>query len=287
MTKITNIIITALLFILQSSQSLIYPVYNTFRSSYELAKKLSQIGCIDNSHNHEHSKEVLFWSIEIIERLPYQLTQLELSMIGECALLHDFMDSKYMNFKHQVRSHLSLYYKEEDVNIMMNIMKTMSYSKIVLPDGTVCFPEWVEMSPFSHVFHVVREADLLSSYNIARMIEFRIYNQNHQKKIVLLPKQSMEDAIKQEVRELYFERMDKLIGRNLFVHKSTADLAKHLAEISKMKLELLTSFNLNRNLDIFRIINHLKIDDLIQKMECIEPLCVVYHDDDGFYYEDE
>lgn len=237
-----------------------------FYSSYNFAKQLSVAGHIDNSHNHEHSKEVLFWSIEIIERLPFQLSKLELDMVSQCSLLHDFMDSKYTNFSNEIRTHLMSYYTKEHVDIMMDIMNTMSYSKIVSPNNEVCYPDWVSMSPFSNVFHITREADLLSSYNIARMIEFRIYNKNYR-----IPLHT-EESIKKEVKELYFERMDKLIERNLFVHKSTIPLAKSLAEISKLKLGLIDNFNLNRNFDILRIVNYLSIDDLVKRLEWIDTI---------------
>lgn len=238
-----------------------------FYASYQLAKQLSVAGHVDNSHNHEHSKEVLFWSLEIMERLPFQLSKLEVDMIGQCSILHDFMDSKYINFSNEIRVHLIRYYTKPHVDIMMNIMNSMSYSKIVLSDNTIYYPDWVSMSPFKNVFHVTREADLLSSYNIARMIEFRIYNPNY--RVPTRPNQKPEECIKIDVKKLYFERMDTLIDRNLFVHKSTVKLAKSLAEISKLKLGLMDNFNLNLNFDILRIVNYLSIDDLIKRLETI------------------
>lgn len=241
-------------------------------SSYEFAKILSREGRIDNSHNHEHSKEVLYWSTKIIERLPFQLSHSELIMVGQCCILHDFMDSKYKNFANEIRSHLTSYHEKNEVDVMMNIMNTMSYSKIVFPDNTICYPEWVSYSPYENIFHIVREADLLSSYNIARMIEFRIYNHNY--RAPLKPNQTIEESIKYEVRKLYHDRMDKLIEKNLYFHDSTVGLAKTLAEVSKIKLELLDNFNLGRNFDIFRIVNYLIIDDLIQRYLQLE---AIYH----------
>lgn len=244
----------------------ISPLY----ASYNFAKQLSVAGHIDNSHNHEHSKEVLFWSIEIIERLPYQLSKLEADMVGQCSLLHDFMDSKYINFSNEIRTHLMSYYTKPHVDVMMDIMNTMSYSKIVSSDNEVCYPDWVSISPFKNVFHITREADLLSSYNIARMIEFRIYNKNY--RVPLQPNQSSDESIIREVKELYNNRMDKLIERNLFVHKSTIPLAKSLAEISKLKLGLIDNFNLNRNFDILRIVNYLSIDNLVKRFQWIDTI---------------
>lgn len=247
------------------------PVVHTFlsplHSSYELAQKLSIKGNIDNSHNHEHSKEVLYWSIEIMERLPYTLSALEVSMVGHCSLLHDFMDAKYVDFSKEIRAHLLSFYENKYVDVMMNIMGTMSYSKIVSHDGEVCFPDWISMSAFATVFHIIREADLLSSYNIARMVEYRLYNKNYY--ISFEPNCSMEHSIIKEIEKLYFNRMDKLVERKLFVHKSSHELATAIATVSKIKLSLLNSVDLHKNLDILRIVNYLSIDDLIERIDWI------------------
>jgi hypothetical protein len=216
-------------------------------ASFKLAKKLSIIGNIDDSHNYKHSKEVLFWSIEIMERLPYRLSSPEISMVAECSILHDFMDSKYTDFSKEIKTHLLAQHSQKNTEVMMNIMNTMSYSKIVSPDTQqVCYPDWITMSPFKHVFHIVREADLLSSYNLARM--------------------------------------GKLIERNLFVHPSTRKLAECLAEVSSMKLSLLDRVNLRGDLDILRHVNYLSIDNLVDRIDELEPMNVKY-DYDGFEWE--
>ena len=234
------------------TNSFFEPLY----TSYTLTKQLSKIGNIDNSHNYNHSKEVLFWSNEIIKRLSFQLSKKDLLIVGQCALLHDLVDPKYTDFSKEVETHLIQYHSTYDVNYMMKIMKTMSYSKIVSSDGIVKFPDWLTYSPFCHTFHITREADLLSSYNIARMIEYRQQIGDY-----------TNDEIIKESFELYNDRMDKLISRRLFYFDTTIDLAKSLQQIGKLKLELLPFVNINNNLDILRIINYLSIHDLIEKFE--------------------
>lgn len=242
---------------------IIYPCYmftNSFFEplfpSYLLVNKLSQIGNIDNSHNSNHSKEVLFWSHEIIKSLPFKLPKKDLLMVGQCAILHDLVDPKYTDFSKEVEKHLKQYHTPYDVHFMMKIMNTMSYSKIVSSEGIVHFPDWLIYSPFANAFHITREADLLSSYNIARMIEYRqqsgIYT---------------NDQIKKESIELYHDRMEKLIARRLFVFDTTIHLAKSLQQIGKLKLELLPSLDIDDNLDILRIVNYISIHDLIYKFE--------------------
>ncbi len=227
--------------------------------SYTLVKKLSKIGNIDNSHNHNHSKEVLFWSTEIIKRLPFQLSQNEILMIGQCSLLHDLIDPKYSDFSIEVETHLKKYHSKHDVYFMMKIMKTMSYSKIVSPQGTIHYPQWIYNSPFATSFHITREADLLSSYNIARMIEYRknigTYS-NHE--------------IKKEVVDLYNDRMDKLVSRQLFFFDTTKNIATSLEKIAKLKLQLIPYIDIHQNLDILRIINYLSIHDLIYQLELLD-----------------
>jgi hypothetical protein len=233
------------------SNSFLEPLY----PSYKLVKKLSKIGKIDNSHNHHHSKEVLFWSKKIIERLPFKFPQKDILMIGQCAILHDLIDSKYTNFSKEVEEHLNLYHNEFDVYFMMKIMKTMSYSKIVTPEK-INYPTWIVYSKYFSAYHVVREADLLASYNIARMIEYRQNIGNY-----------TDEEIRTETIKLYNNRMATLIKRHLFFYDTTVYLAQSLNEIATLKLELLPYINLNENLDILRIVNNLSIHDLIYKFE--------------------
>ena len=100
------------------TNSFFEPLY----TSYTLTKQLSKIGNIDNSHNYNHSKEVLFWSNEIIKRLSFQLSKKDLLIVGQCALLHDLVDPKYTDFSKEVETHLIQYHSTYDVNYMMKIM---------------------------------------------------------------------------------------------------------------------------------------------------------------------
>jgi HD superfamily phosphodiesterase len=237
---------------------------------------------IDDSHNYKHSKEVLHWSIEIMERLPYLLSRHEITMIAECCILHDLMDSKYTDFSKEIRAHLLTKHSTRHTDVMMNIMNTMSYSKIVSSDThEVCYPDWITMSPFKHAFHIVREADLLSSYNLARMVEFRLFNKT---KYELYSRNDIQKTIRTEVRELYNERMGKLIERNLFIHPSTRKLAESLDEVSKIKLSLIDYVDLNHNLDILRHVNYLSLDNLVDRLNRMNDICIEY-DDDGYEWE--
>jgi HD superfamily phosphodiesterase len=226
--------------------------------SYRLARDLSKRGNIDNSHNHHHSKEVLFWSVEIIKRLPFEMSKHDILITGQCALLHDLVDQKYTDFSKDVEYHLQKYHTADDIRSVMKIIQNMSYSKIVSNDGQVSFPSWVEHSSLCKIYHVVREADLLSSYNLARMIEYRKKLSNY-----------TEEKIKEEVMELYEHRMKRLVERGLFYFNTTIPLAQTLEEVSRLKLSILPYIHTDDNLDILRIVNHLSIHDIIYRMETI------------------
>lgn len=224
-------------------------------SSYQLVRDLSSRWKIDDSHNHQHAKEVLFWSNDILRHIPYSLTKRDRMMIGRCCLLHDLMDAKYFDLSDVVREHLSHRHEKSEVDIMMRIMQTMSYSKIVSSDS-IHYPEWEDKTS-EKMFHIVREADLLSSYNLARMVEYRHHRH---------PKMSNQE-IREEMIQLYETRMGRLIDDGLFYHLSTADRARQLDEICRMRLSLLSSMNLcnKSQLDILRFVNHLSIHRLLEE----------------------
>jgi len=227
--------------------------FTTLHDSYLLAESLGKYADIDDSHNHIHSKEVLFWACEILENEKLQLSSDEILFIGRCALLHDLMDHKYTDFSDVVHRHLRQYHTQSDTERMMKVMSEMSYSKIVDKNGIVTMPLNAD-----HVFHVVREADLLSSYNIARMIEFRLRNQTMTRSEII-----------RDVLSLYHERMAKLIERRLFVFPSSEKIATSLDMICKLRLPLLYDMDIYRHLDILRFVHYLSIQDLLVRLQNI------------------
>lgn len=126
------------------------------------------------SHNHKHSEEVLFWSNEIMRREDTnKMSRCEVDMIGQCRILHDLPDQKYdiPGAEDAVATHLTrLGFADKMTRAMIDIMTSMSYHKTVHRTG-VSFPEWIN-DGYWNVYHVVRESDLLASFNLSRMIEF-------------------------------------------------------------------------------------------------------------------
>lgn len=230
-------------------------IYDPLYSSYKLVEKLSKVGGIDESHNEVHSKEVLFWTTKIIDQLSFKLNKDELLLVGQCALLHDLVDSKYTDFSVEVTEHLLQFHSSETVCNLLKILHTMSYSKIV-SKNKISYPQWIESSDYVNIYHIVREADLLASYNIARMIQYRKNKGNFTKKQII-----------SEVKEIYNNRMKTLVERDLFYYKSTENLAQALNTVALLKLELLDTVNFNSNLDILKIVNYLSIHELISTYE--------------------
>ena len=228
--------------------------------SYHLVKILSQKYNIDESHNHVHSKEVLFFGMKIMEN--HDLSTQQALMCSQCMILHDMIDKKYdTNLYVSVENHLRRYFSKEDIKKMFFIMENMSYSKTVQNNNNtikLIYPSFKNDDNLKKMFHIVREADLLSSYNIARMIYYR-KNRN--------PNMTWNTICK-ETKDLYNNRMKKLISNGCFYHKSSEYLAYPLYQISLYKIKILDNLDENDNLDILKIIDYLRFDELIQDFQC-------------------
>ena len=181
---------------------------------------------IDDSHGLKHSMDVLNYSQKIFNNekilnnvvydYPYE------KIIYTSAILHDMCDNKYMddddglyNIKKFLRNDLE--YKETEIDVIGKIINTMSYSKV----KKYGFPDLKE---FQLPYHIVREADLLTAYDIDRCIVFNMnrFNVDYT--------QSINDAC-----NLYDVRMRKHIEDNLFVTPSGLNIAKELESDANLR----------------------------------------------------
>jgi hypothetical protein len=137
----------------------------------------SKIYNIDESHSLKHSMEVYKYSNIILDNEiinnPYLENQKHI--IFSAAIGHDMCDKKYMdekvgieNYKCYLKNHMN----ENDLYIMGRIIETMSYSKVKV-NG---FPN--DMSDYSLAYHIVRESDLLASYDLDRCIIYAMHKNN-------------------------------------------------------------------------------------------------------------
>lgn len=172
---------------------------------------------IDESHGLKHSMDVFKYSQRIVknEKLLHPMLKDQERVIYTSALLHDMCDNKYMDEQfglNRIRNFIKTYlnYEDKETESICDIISTMSYSK-VKKNG---FPN---LNDHQMAYHVVREADLLTAYDIDRCIVFNMnrYNVDYTKSV-------------NEACDLYEVRMGKHIEDNLFFTSTGLDIAKDL-----------------------------------------------------------
>lgn len=253
------------------------------RQSLLLVIEWSSRHDVDGSHNQEHSKEVLFWLIQILETTPEERREnstMITAMHG--AILHDVLDEKYMcavaihKYRDLLLVHLHRVLPDPlDASFLLRVMEGISYRKVVQKDGSVRFPEWIpEEGKWYNIYHWIREADLLASYNIARMVEYRTRD---------VPRDETREVwqmVVRDVMDLYHRRIARLVERGLFVHPEARKIAEPLAYVASLKATLLsssaiTSEHYTQQLDILRIVHHLRWSFLrsrVRKVMTLDPV---------------
>jgi HD superfamily phosphodiesterase len=134
---------------------------------------------IDSSHSEGHSMDVLRHANDNMksqmDMFPYLKDQT--NVIYTAAVLHDMCDKKYMNQEEGVAEIEQFLKKEvlmssEEVHYTKRIMETMSYS-------TVKKNGYPDLGDYQMAYHVVREADLLTSYDFDRSIIYHLNRGNN------------------------------------------------------------------------------------------------------------
>jgi hypothetical protein len=158
--------------ILSSSLSII----NLINVAFKYVVDTSQIYKIDESHALKHSMEVYGYARKIyeseIKKNPYLEKQREIIYVASIG--HDMCDKKYMDEKEGIlryQNYLSDYMKQNELEIMGKIIGTMSYSKVKV-NG------YPDLGEYQLAYNIVREADLLSAYDIDRCIMYRMHCNN-------------------------------------------------------------------------------------------------------------
>lgn len=180
---------------------------------------------IDESHGLIHSMDVLNKANNIILNEPKLNSEVNLDkeIIFTSALLHDMCDKKYMdeqigitNIKRFLSNDLN--YKKEKIDVIGDIIGTMSYSKIK-KNG---FPD---LGEYQNEFNVVREADLLAAYDIDRAIIYNMTKSNN----------DFESAFINS-KLLYYDRMAKHHDDQLFTFNYTKSEGNKLNELCMKKI---------------------------------------------------
>ena len=109
----------------------------------------------------------------------------------------------------------------KDRMAVSNIISTISYSK-VKKNG------YQNLHEYQDAYHIVREADLLSGFDINRCIIFGLKKENLE----------YTDAVKRAI-DLYDSRMSKYIEDDLFISEYAIKKANELNNQSKYDISVL------------------------------------------------
>lgn len=134
---------------------------------------MSQKYKIDCSHSEMHSMDVLHFANSIYEsELPaFPFIRAHKNIIYSAAILHDMCDRKYIEPEQgliEIQDFLKTQLKPNEIHYTKEIINTMSYSKV----KQYGYPF---LGNYDIAYHIVREADLLSSYNFDRAIVYDMH----------------------------------------------------------------------------------------------------------------
>jgi HD superfamily phosphodiesterase len=159
---------------------------------------------IDESHSLKHSIDVFNFANKIynseINKSPFLLEQKDIIHVS--AILHDMCDKKYMNEGDgvlNINKYMEPYMPQTELKVVSDIISTMSYSK-VKKNG------YPNLGNYQLAYNIVREADLLSAYDVDRCL---IYQMMHEKF-------NYSDSLKL-VYDLFENRVLKYREDNLFI----------------------------------------------------------------------
>ena len=197
--------------------------------AFDLVILLSKKFNIDESHSLKHSMEVYNFALQIyeseLEMNPYLEEQKDIIILA--AILHDTIDKKYVDEQtglDEIRKHMEDHVSSEKLDIIFQIITTMSYS-------TVKKNGYPVLNEHQLAYHIVREADLLAAYDIDRCIIYAMYKKN----------MVYSDAVK-VATTLFDDRVFKHRTDKLFVTNYSKKLSKHLHKKAKKDVEILTKY---------------------------------------------
>jgi len=172
--------------------------------AFECVKKLCVQYNIDESHAMKHSMEVFSYTKKFYHRYITYQPQLakQQRILYAAAILHDMCDIKYMAESiglHSIHSYMEPFFTPEEFTMLSTLMTTISYSK-VRKNGFPILGEW------QFAYHILRESDLLTSYDFDRCVMFGMYRESL----------SYVDAVAR-ARVLYHNRVFQYIKDGVFI----------------------------------------------------------------------
>ena len=198
------------------------------KKSIPIIKKHAEKYNVDESHNHLHSLEVANYCLSLIHfENNLSKTEQDIAILG--SIFHDTIDDKYIpsfeNTDELLQSYLEQVVGKHSKLIEPVILfsKSMSYSKTVKRQKdkslTLEIPKYIQTHPYVRAFHLMRNADLLSSYNLKRCLLYRSQRNETRDSVLLYD----------EMQELYWDRMHLLRKYNILsLENPYCDLASKL-----------------------------------------------------------
>jgi len=181
---------------------------------------------IDESHALKHSMDVFNFANEIyyseLKTNPYLESHHEI--ITASAILHDMCDKKYVDEYSAVKNieyMLTDYLNVTEIETVSKIISTISYSKVKL-NG------YPDLQQHQLAYNIVREADLLSAYDINRCIIYGLMKENL----------SYIDATKRAI-QLFETRMSKYKSDDLFITEYSKQKSAILEATAKNEIAIL------------------------------------------------
>ena len=200
--------------------------------AFNYVVKFSKIYNIDESHALKHSMETFRFANEIYNHEIKQNSFLEeqQDIIYVSSILHDMCDKKYMVEKigvNMINQYMCEYMPKPKLDIISNIITTMSYSKVML-NG------YPDLNKYQLAYHIVREADLLAGYDIDRCI---IYG-------MMVEKMNYTDAVLRAI-QLFDTRILKYRENKLFITETSDNISLKLHEKTLHDIEELKMLYIN------------------------------------------
>jgi hypothetical protein len=159
---------------------------------------------IDESHGLKHARGTWVRASRIVKTLPDVKKDEE--RVALCAAaLHDMCDSKYCPLEEASKDIrcflLEIQMAPEEVQAVLDIVSTMSYSKLKrsIIEGVIQYPDH---GKWQRAYHVARNADLLEGYVVARCVLFNKH---------IYPTKTEDE---------HWERADQLFKERVFLYAS-------------------------------------------------------------------
>ena len=188
---------------------------------------------IDESHAILHSLNTLVHSSNMLreEMVTKPFLKNQERVIHTAALLHDMVDHKYVdnpeNAMLRMRSYFRRDFSPNELEVIQKIITTCSYTK-VKKQG---FPN---LGEYQTAYHIVREADILCSYDFDRAMTYMLYKNRDMSKII--PNGCTFETAYLNSCRFFNERVFTQIDDQLFFIPYSQRLAPKLHESAKERI---------------------------------------------------